>query len=316
MSILYFIVGLALLVFGGDFLVKSAVGLSLKLNLSKMVVGLTVVSFATSLPELIVSLKAALDGYSTIALSNVIGSNIANIGLVLGLTVIIAPMIVDKDFYKLNWPVMMIFSLLLYAFLYTGDTLSAWEGIVLLGLLIIYIWRLVYTSRKESKKIDYAMDVDESLAQTTWTKIILLLVVGGVGLWAGSELLVDSAIDIARKLGVSERVIGLSLIAIGTSVPELAASLISAIKGEKAVSLGNLLGSNIFNIASVLGITVLIKPIAGFDPKFLTDDIFWMLAISFIVMPLAFMPKRFKLERVEGAALFIAYALYLYMAFQ
>ncbi|MDT8347296.1 MAG: calcium/sodium antiporter [Flavobacteriaceae bacterium] len=316
MSVLYFIIGLALLVFGGDFLVKAAVGLSLKLKLSKMVVGLTVVSFATSLPELIVSLKAALNGFSTIALSNVIGSNIANIGLVLGLTVIIAPMAVDKDFYKLNWPVMMLFSLLLYAFLYTGDTLSAWEGVLLLVLIVIYIWRLVYTSRKESKKLDYTMDVDDSLAQTTWPKILLLLLVGGIGLWAGSELLVDSAVEIARNIGVSERVIGLSLIAIGTSVPELAASIISAIKGEKAVSLGNLLGSNIFNIASVLGVTVLIKPITDFDPKFLSDDIFWMLAISFIVMPLAFMPKRFKLERVEGSVLFVAYAVYLYVAFQ
>ena len=312
MSILYILIGFVLLVVGGEFLVRSSVALSFKFNISKMIIGLTVVSFATSAPELLVSLQAALGGFSDIALGNVIGSNIANIGLVLGITAIISPLIIDQDFYKFNWPVMMVFSFLLYYFLSTGSNLSRIEGGALFLGIIVYVLFLIQRARKNRVEVE---GIDETLQVTSGFKIILWLIIGGVALYGGSELLVSGAVDLAEMIGVSERVISVSIIAVGTSVPELAASVIAALKQEKAISLGNLIGSNIFNIASVLGITALIQPIYLKSEQLLTNDIFWMLGFSFILIPLAFLPKRFSISRYKGVILFVGYVVFLGFAF-
>jgi len=255
MSYVFLISGLILLVIGGEFLVRSSVGLSLKLNLSRMIIGLTVVSFATSAPELIVSIQSAMDGFSGLALGNVIGSNIANIALVLGITALIAPMMIEKDFFKFNWPWMMLFSVVLYAMLHLGHNLERWEGIALVTLIVIFLVLLIRRARKNPE----AVDLEEVVDEVAWWKIILFLVLGGIALWQGSELLVSGAVEIASNLGISESIIAVSMVAIGTSVPELAASIIAAVKQEKAISLGNLIGSNIFNIGSVLGITARAK---------------------------------------------------------
>lgn len=313
MSILFILIGLALLVVGGEFLVRAAVALSFKLSVSRMVIGLTVVSFATSAPELIVSLQAALDGFSDISLGNVIGSNIANIGLVLGITAIISSLAVDREFYRFNWPVMMLFSFALYYFLKTGENISRLEGLALLIALVIYLIVLIYRSRKKAELP--VEGIDDSLKETTNFKMIIWLLIGGGTLWGGSELLVSGAVDLATALGVSERVISVTMIAIGTSVPELAASVIAALKKEKAISLGNLIGSNIFNIASVLGITALIQPIYLQSDKILTSDIFWMIAFSFVLVPLAFLPKQYLLSRYKGVILFVGYTIFIGLAF-
>ncbi|MGY5849837.1 calcium/sodium antiporter [Salegentibacter sp. F14] len=313
MSVLFILIGLTLLVVGGEFLVRAAVALSFKLRVSRMVIGLTVVSFATSAPELIVSLQAALDGFSDISLGNVIGSNVANIGLVLGITAIISSLAVDREFYRFNWPVMMIFSLALYFFLRSGENISRLEGLALIIGLAIYLVLLIYRSRK---KVELPVEgIDESLKETSNFKMILWLIIGGLTLWGGSELLVTGAVDLATALGVSERVISVTMIAIGTSVPELAASVIAALKKEKAISLGNLIGSNIFNIASVLGITALIQPIYLQSDKILSNDIFWMIAIAFVLIPLAFLPKQYILSRYKGVILFIGYVIFVGLAF-
>ncbi len=309
MSIAYIILGLFLLVVGGEFLVRSSVGLSFKLNISKMVIGMTVVSFATSAPELLVSLQAAMDGSPAIALNNVIGSNIANIGLVLGITAIIGPIMVSKDFYKLNWPVMMAFSLVLFYFLQNDGLLTRIEGLSLFLGLIVFLVVLI-KSTKEEEESD---EVDDKLATVGYVKILGWLAIGGLALYFGSEFLVDGAKTLAKSVGVSEGVISITMIAIGTSVPELAASVIAAVKGEKAISLGNLIGSNIFNIASVLGLTSLIKDIPVTEPQILDRDIFWMLGFAFIILPLVFLPKQFNLNRVKGIVLFLAYVLFIYL---
>ncbi len=277
-----------------------------------MVIGLTVVSFATSAPELLVSLQAALSGFSDISLGNVIGSNIANIGLVLGITAIISPLYIDKDFYKFNWPIMMFFSFALYFFLYSGGNISRIEGAALLIGIIIYVLFLIQRARKNRIEIE---GIDESLQVTSGVKIIIWLLIGGVALYGGSELLVTGAVELAEMIGVSERVISISIIAVGTSVPELAASVIAALKQEKAISLGNLVGSNIFNIASVLGITALVQPIYLKSEQLLTNDIFWMIGFSFILIPLAFIPKRYSISRYKGAILFIGYTVFIGLAF-
>jgi cation:H+ antiporter len=312
MSILFVLIGLALLVIGGEFLVRAAVALSLKFKISKMVIGLTVVSFATSAPELLVSLQAALQGFSDISLGNVIGSNIANLGLVLGITAIISPLTIDRDFYRFNWPVMMLFSVVLYYFLSSGGNLSRLEGVVLLACISIYLFLLIRKARKSHKKVG---GLDESLERTSGFKTSIWLIIGGVALYGGSELLVSGAVDLAAMLGVSERVISVTMIAIGTSVPELAASVIAALKQEKALSLGNLIGSNIFNIASVLGITAIVQPIFVNSEKILSHDIFWMLGFSFILIPLAFLPEKFVISRYKGIILFVSYVIFVGLAF-
>jgi len=326
MSIVYIILGLTLLVVGGEFLVRASVALSFRLKLSKMVIGLTVVSFATSLPELLVSVQAAMDGYSSISLGNVIGSNIANIGLVLGITAFIAPLAIDKDFYKFNWPVMMLLSVAFYFLLKSGSQIDRIEGMVLLVLLFIYLWMLLARARKgKSVTPEEVSEVDDSLAKVSGVKIGLWLLIGGAALWGGSELLVNGAVHLATQLGVSERVISVTMIAVGTSVPELAASVIAALKKEKALSLGNLIGSNIFNIASVLGITAIIQPISLIEEatglvssenaKILSSDIFWMLGFAAVLIPLAFIPKQFVIGRYKGLIILAAYAVFVSLAF-
>ncbi|MCF8273251.1 MAG: calcium/sodium antiporter [Flavobacteriaceae bacterium] len=311
MSIVLVILGLILLVVGGEFLVRSSVALSFKFNISKMVIGMTVVSFATSLPELLVSLQAALAGSPAIALNNVIGSNIANIGLVLGLTAMVGTIVVDKSFYKLNWPAMMLFSIVLYYFLYNDNVLSALEGFILFVGIIFFLLILIRSSKKDT----VVEDVDETLAIVSNFKIILWLLIGGSALCFGSEWLVDGAKDIAISLGVSEAVIGVSLIAVGTSVPELAASVIAAAKQEKAISLGNLIGSNIFNICSVLGLTAIIKPIPVTESQILTNDIFWMLGYALILLPLVFIKKKFEISRLKGFFLVLCYGIFIVIVF-
>jgi cation:H+ antiporter len=313
MSIFYVIVGLILLVIGGEFLVRASIGLSFKLNISKMVIGMTVVSFATSAPELLVSLQAALDGSPAIAINNVIGSNIANIALVLGVTAMIGPITVSKEFYKLNWPVMMLFSLLLYYFLWNDNALTQLEGMLLLLGLAIFLFVLIRSARKEEV---VTAEVDDTLALVGYGKIVVWLLIGAASLYFGSVFLVDGAKEIAQNMGVSEGVISITMIAIGTSVPELAASIIAVIKGEKAISLGNLIGSNIFNIASVLGLTALIKEIPVTEVQILSRDIFWMLGFSAILIPLVFIPKKFMIGRFKGVFLFLGYSLFIYFVFQ
>ena len=313
MSILLIILGFLLLVLGGEFLVRSSVGLSFKLNLSKLVIGMTVVSFATSAPELLVSLQAALNGSEDLALGNVIGSNIANIALVLGITAIITPLVVGTDFYKMNWPAMMIFSIVLYFFLKNDFVLSRFEGIILfVGLIAFIILMIVKAKIDKTIKVE---EVDEALMETSYAKIFIWLVIGGGALYFGADFLVDGSKEIALNLGISERVIGLSVVAVGTSVPELAASIIAAKRGEKAISLGNLIGSNIFNIGSVLGLTAMIKPIQVIDKGIITKDIFWMIAIAAILIPLVLLPKKYKISRLKGILLFSVYIIFLYIEF-
>lgn len=313
MDYLLLFLGLTLLVVGGEFLVRSCVALSFKLHLSKMVIGLTVVSFATSAPELLVSLQAALNGFSDIALGNAIGSNIANIGLVLGITAIIAPLSIDKNFYKLNWPVMMILSIALYFILKSGREISRSEGMALLLMLFVYLWILIKRAKTERGTEPVDDNIDEGLSKASNFKITVWLLIGGVALYAGSEFLVNGAVSLAEGFGISERVIAVTVIAVGTSIPELAASVIAALKKEKAISLGNLIGSNIFNISSVLGITAIIQPIAVKSKEVITNDIFWMIGFAAVLLPLAFLPKSFQLGRKRGILLVAAYAIFIGM---
>ncbi|HEA29723.1 MAG TPA: calcium/sodium antiporter [Leeuwenhoekiella sp.] len=312
MGILYILLGLVLLVVGGDFLVRSAVGLSFKFNLSKMVVGLTVVSFATSAPELLVSLEAALNGLADISLGNVIGSNIANIGLVLGLTALLAGLEVDRDFFQFNWPVMVLFSFALYLVLLNDGVISRAEGIGLFLGLVLYLILLIRRTKSKKKSEQIADEVvSDEVTQTSYFKIILWFLIGAAGLYFGSKLVVSGATSVAQMLGVGDYTIAVTIIAVGTSIPELAASVIAVVKKENALSLGNLIGSNIFNIASVLGLTAIITPIDVIDPMILSSTIFWLLGFAIILLPLALIKPFRNFNRWKGLLLFALYCTFI-----
>lgn len=311
MNYLLILAGFAILIFGGNWLLKAAVSLSLRLAIPKIVIGMTVVSFATSAPELIVSLNAALDGHPDIALGNVIGSNIANLGLVLGIVIVVSTIQVEKSFYITDWPVMMLASFILYGFLAFDGQIQRWEGVVMFLMLLVF---LVYLLKFQKTAVVDEMPEDDQVF--TYVKTMGYLALGGLGLWIGSELLIEGAVNLANEFGVSKRIIGVTIISIGTSIPELAASLIAVLKKEKAISLGNLLGSNVFNILAVLGITSMITPIRAEDEGLMNFDLIWMLLFALIVFPLVFAPVRMRLSWKEGLILLGAYVVFIAMLVQ
>ncbi|MBN2523558.1 MAG: calcium/sodium antiporter [Bacteroidales bacterium] len=309
MEYLLLLLGFILLLYGGKFLIKGGVALADKFNLSSLVIGLTLVSFGTSAPELFVSVVAAIKGHPDVAIGNVIGSNIANISLVLALTAIIIPIPVRSNSVKIDAPFMLLVSFLLWAFLYNHG-LARWEGALFLILIIGYSAGLFKFSKQSIQ--DKAKRV--SIEKMKLWKIILLLILAYLGLAFGSDLLVDNASIIASNFGISERVIAISIVAFGTSLPELTTSLLAAIKGEMDISIGNIIGSNIFNILVVLGLTSLIKPISV-DNRFLQFDIFWMLGVSIFLFLFILPLKGGKLTRIKASILFLIYCIYLYLLF-
>lgn len=308
MNLALIVGGLLFLILGGNWLLKAAVGFSLRLNIPKIVIGMTVVSFATSAPELIVSLKSALDGHADLALGNVIGSNIANLSLVLGITIILSTLTIQKSFYKIDWPVMMLASIILFFFVTLDKDIRAYEGAILFSLLIVF---LVYLLKFQ--KNDAVLDeLPEDDVELPLYKNVLFLALGGVALWGGSELLITGSVAMATEYGVSERIIGVTIVSLGTSIPELAASVIAVLKKEKAISLGNLIGSNIFNILAVLGITAMVSPIKVKDQGLLTNDIYWMLGFALLILPMVFFPTKMKLGWKEGIILLVLYLVFIY----
>lgn len=307
MNFIFVIVGFLLLIFGGNWLLKSAVSLSLRLKIPKIVIGMTVVSFATSAPELIVSVQSAIDGFPDLALSNVIGSNIANLGLVLGITLLIAKIDVKKSFYTIDWPMMSAASLVLFFFVYDDLSITRGEGVILFLLLIIF---LVFLLKFQKQAVVDEMPEDDEILPDYQT--LLFFLIGAVSLWGGSEVLILGATKLALEFGVSERLIGITIISVGTSIPELAASIIAILKKEKAISIGNLIGSNMFNIMAVLGITAMVTPVSVMDSKLVSVDLYWMLGISFLILPLVFLPKKMQLNRKEGFILLVIYTIFIY----
>lgn len=311
MNLLWMFIGFILLVIGGEFIIRSSIALSLKLNISRLVIGMTVVAFATSLPELIVSINAAINDAPSIAINNVIGSNIANIGLVLGLTCIIGNMYVEKSFYKIDWPVMFIFSIILYFIIARDNIIDQYDGIVLFSLLIVFIIFILRASLKT-----YQQDsIDNNLIHSTNFKTIVWIIIASVSLYYGADWLVYGAINFAEQIGVSEAVISVSIVAVGTSIPELATSLLAIVKNEKGISLGNLIGSNIFNIGSVIGITSMIKPIVIDDIQILNRDIIWMLVFALLVLLIALLPKKNVIGKIKGFFLLFLYSIFILLAF-
>ena len=307
MDFLGILFGIILLSHGGDVLTKSSVDLSLKFSVPKIIIGMTVVSFATSAPELIVSLNATLNGFSNFAIGNVIGSNIANIGLVLGIITIIYPITLQQRFYTSDFPILMLSTFLFYLLLITGNKISRGEGIVLLVLISLI---LIYLFLYQKKSISEFSDVGDT-SEISIPKSIFYVLFSGLLLWLGSETLIKSAISVANKYEISERVISVTMVAIGTSIPELAASVVASIKKQNDLSIGNLIGSNIFNLLVVIGITSTVLPIEQIDSKIIFNDMLWVILFSAIILPLAYLKRRNILTRKKGIILLTLYLIFI-----
>lgn len=306
LEIIILTLGLALLITGGDLLVKGASRIALRFNVSSMVIGLTIVAFGTSAPELLVSLNAAIKEVPDFAMGNVVGSNISNLGLVLGITCLFGFIPIHKGTAARDWTAAMISSLLLYFFAKDGQ-LESWEGLILFICLIIYLIILYIKTRKDKIKLDYEIDPEKD-SRFEKTKDFFLLLLGAACLYFGSNWFIDGAAGIAVDFGVSQRIIGLTILAIGTSLPELFTSVIAARKGETDLALGNLLGSNIFNVLSILGITSMIHPL-DVNEIIISSDMFWMLGVTLCILPLMLLRKR--LGTPSGIILLLIYVSYM-----
>ena len=323
MNLLMFVGGLVLLVVGANALVRGASKLALSFGISPLVVGLTIVAFGTSAPEVAVSVGAVLDGNADIAIGNVVGSNIFNVLFILGISALIAPLIVNIQLIRQEVPIMLGASLLLLALGLDGK-LSLLDGALLFALLVAYTVFLVVQSRRETQaaKDEYAAEVKPAEAGAWDDKLpmqLLLIVVGLAALVFGSEYLVTAAISFAKAMGVSDLVIGLTIVAAGTSMPEVATSITAAIKGERDIAVGNVVGSNTFNILGCLGLSGLVSGDMGLvmAPSLLAFDIWVMLAVALACLPV-FMTGR-EIARWEGAVFlgyYVAYVAYLIMASQ
>lgn len=313
--------GLVILLFAGDALVKGAVNLALRIGIPALIVSLTIVAFGTSAPELLISVKAALNGVPGIAMGNVVGSNTANILLVLGIPALIAVMHTAEHDTRKSFVVMIAASLLFIALAFRGvfDWIS---GVILLGALALALADMFRDARKHkaaatlvAEGIDDSDDLDElegADPDMPWWKIILFLVLGLAGLPLGADILVDSATVIARTFGISETVIGLTLVAVGTSMPELATTVMAAIRRQADVALGNVIGSNFFNLLGIIGVASLVAPIPV-DQQFLTLDLWVMLAASLLLIPFVFL--RQNIGRVWGGILNVLYVAYVWSMF-
>ena len=300
MVVVFLLLGIVFLLIGGDLLVKSSAALAAKFNVSPFLIGITVVSFGTSAPELLVSLNAALQGSTGIAMGNVIGSNIANIALVLGLTILIRPINVDSKRYLFSWLIMLVASFMFYGFSIDGiiDTI---DGLFFISGLILFI--------SLSIRYRHSSINEEEIEESINTRLIpLYFVLGAAGLYFGSEFIVANSVIIAKYFGISEFVIGITIVALGTSLPELVTSVIAILKGQTSISIGNLIGSNIFNVFAVLGITSLVRPL-GADTSLLSSDLPTMLGITLLLGLFLFISR--KLRRIEGVLLISIYLIYI-----
>ncbi|MBK5100032.1 MAG: calcium/sodium antiporter [Desulfobacteraceae bacterium] len=317
LNLTLFVIGLLMLYFGAEWLVKGSSSLARSLGLTPVVIGLTVVAFGTSAPELVVSIVSSLKDRSMIAVGNVVGSNICNIALVLGLAALFQPITSHRSIVKRDIPIMLGISLYLLLLL-VDSNLGRLEGGTLFTGIILYTLLNYHLAIKESKQgsdgdnPSIELAVEEVGYVSSRSKQVILIVVGIVGVVAGAEILIDSAVTIMSVLGVSEKFIGLTIVAFGTSLPELATSVVAALRKEMDISIGNLVGSNVFNILSVLGAASLVRPIpipGGFIESGLLIDYLVMILIS--SLPWLMMRKDFTVTRKDGFILLCCYVGYL-----
>ena len=323
LTYLYLIAGLLLLIAGGNYLVKGGVAVAKRFKVPTLIIGMTIVAFGTSSPEFIVSLQSALQGHPEMSIGNVVGSNIANIGLILGITALILPMAVNRTSVKIDVPFLIFCSLLFY-FLAQDSVINRCEGAIFISLIILFTLLSIYKGKKENPIEEPVKEETKKEKELNMISALIMIVASCGALTVGANLLIDSAVSIAKSFGVSERVISVTLIAFGTSIPELATSIMAAIRKENDIAIGNVVGSNIFNILFVIGGSALITPIENFDFASFSFDFYWMIIFTAIlaltVIPFERIVKKIKDEKVysiitrfEGFCLVAAYIVYVFL---
>ena len=308
-SLLFLILGFVLLYYGGEFLVKGSVNLANKFNISKLVAGMTIVSFATSSPELFVSIEAIVNKSSDIVFGNIIGSNIANIALVLGCTALFFNINVSDKTLKIDFPFLFFATFSVGYILYFLGKITFFTGLILLMILTAYLFYIISSSRNEKNSI---VDQEEKYDKSTYLNCFTYLILGIVLLKYGADFLVSSAIDIATLLNIEERIIAVTIVAIGTSVPELATSIVAALKKEVDLAVGNIVGSNIFNLLAVLGITALYKEIEIMNNDILSIDYLFMFFITVIFGVFLYTFDKGKINKLKGGILLLIYFSFIY----
>jgi len=302
------LLAIVMLYFGADWLVKGSSSLAARLGISPLVIGLTVVAFGTSMPEMVVSVNAAIENHSGITIGNVIGSNIFNICIILGFAAVFNPLIVRLQLIKIDMPVMILATLLFWVF-FLNNQISRFEAVVFFMLFLIYTFFTVYYSKREKVKLTLIDIENEYKAKyKSWTIEVLLIGLGFLVLIFGSNFLVKGSIEIAKFFNINETIIGLTIIAAGTSMPELATSIVAAVKKESDISIGNIIGSNIFNLLAILGVSGMIKPLIA--DKINLIDLGIMVITALLLFPI--MKSSMKIKRWEGVLLLVIYASYLY----
>lgn len=310
LSIILIIVGFILLIVSADLLVDGSSGLAKKFHIPEIIIGLTIVSIGTSMPELFVSITSALGGYSDMALGNIIGSNLCNLLLILGLSAILKPVTFQKETRLYEIPMCLVFTIILAAFCNTGNRISKTEAVVLIALFILF---LVYTIIMGKKKSAEELSEKDETKNNSTIKDLILIILGIVGLKFGGSLTVDNAVNVANYFSVSEKIISLTILAVGTSLPELVTSVTAAIKGNSDIAIGNIIGSNIFNMLLIIGVSAIINPIT-YNISYNLD--FSILLISTIILALfPFIPPKDKMSRANGVIYFLMYAAYIAILF-
>ncbi len=308
LSVFYILLSLILLYFGAGWLVKGSSALAIKAGISPLVAGLTVVAFGTSSPELVVSINTAFAGQGNIAIGNVIGSNLFNICVILGISAIIVPLKINSQLLKMDIPV-LILATIGFMLLFADRVINRWEGILFLSGLILYIVYNIYLARREKNlQIHEEFEKSISVGKLKWYYSAGMVLVGIGVLVAGSELLVLGAVDIARSLGVGETIIGITIIAVGTSLPELASTVVASLRKEYDIAIGNVIGSNTFNILGIIGLTSVISPLSAIAISKI--DLFVMLGATLLLLP--FFRTKYTLKRDEGIFMVAIYLMYLY----
>lgn len=305
LAAIFIILSLVILYFAAEWLVRGGTSLAQRLGVSPLIIGLTIVSFGTSAPELVVSIQSSVLGQGALSIGNVLGSNLFNIGVILGISAIIYPLAVKRQLFKLDIPVVIVATLLFFISFHDGKLVFA-EGLLFLILFFSYIGYLTYKSLKENHNSDKAEEASAFRMTKHWGLDILLIIVGLLGLVYGSDMLVKNSTHVARHWGMSEALIGLTIVAAGTSMPELATSVVAAMKKHSDIAVGNVIGSNIFNILLVMGAAGVINPIETDDIKFF--DGAFLLFVTFLLY--LFMKKSKNVTKAEGAILLLSYIIY------
>lgn len=311
LSVVLIIIGFVLLIVGADVLVDGSSGIAKKFHIPEIIIGLTIVSIGTSMPELFVSITSALDGYSDMAIGNIIGSNLCNLLLILGLSATIKPVVFQKETRLYEIPMCLLVTIVLMYFCNSQGGISRLEAVILLVLFCAFIGYTIYMGRKESKKEIVEIQTEEK--KNSILKNIVFVLFGIFSLKFGGDLVVDNAVNVARYFNWSEKLISLTILAVGTSLPELVTSVTAAVKGNSDIAIGNIIGSNIFNILLIIGVSAFITPITyNFSYNF---DFSVLIASSIILAIFPFIPPKDKMSRFNGIVYLFIYVAYLTILF-